>query len=71
MGAGIPLIRALRVAREVLVNSVLTRELARVEEDVRGGAGLGVSLEKTKRFPTLLHSWWASVKSRAAPQAFC
>ncbi len=55
MGAGIPLIRALRVAREVLVNTVLTRELGRVEEDVRGGAGLGVSLEKTNRFPTLLH----------------
>jgi len=55
MGAGIPLIRALRVAREVLVNTVLTQELARVEEDVRGGAGLGVSLEKTNRFPTLLH----------------
>ncbi len=55
MGAGIPLIRALRVAREVLLNTVLTRELAQVEEDVRGGAGLGVSLEKTRRFPTLLH----------------
>lgn len=55
MGAGIPLIRALRVAREVLVNTVLTKELARVEEDVRGGAGLGVSLEATNRFPTLLH----------------
>lgn len=55
MGAGIPLIRALRVAREVLVNTVLTSELARVEEDVRGGAGLGVSLEATDRFPTLLH----------------
>jgi len=55
MGAGIPLIRALRVAREVLANTVLTGELARVEEDVRGGAGLGVSLEATDRFPTLLH----------------
>ncbi len=55
MGVGIPLIRALRVAREVLVNTALTRELARVEEDVRGGAGLGVSLEKTQRFPPLLH----------------
>ena len=55
MAAGIPLIRALRVAREVLVNTVLTKELARVEEDVRGGAGLGVSLEATNRFPTLLH----------------
>jgi len=55
MAAGIPLIRSLRVAREVLSNSVLARQLARVEEDVRGGAGLGVSLEKTDRFPTLLH----------------
>ena len=26
-----------------------------VEEDVRGGAGLGISLEKTGIFPTLLH----------------
>ena len=26
-----------------------------VEEDVRGGAGLGISLEKTDQFPTLLH----------------
>ena len=55
MNAGIPLIRALRVAREALANMVLARELARVEEDVRGGAGLGVSMEKTNRFPTLLH----------------
>ena len=29
--------------------------LDRVEEDVRGGAGLGLSLEKTGQFPTLLH----------------
>ena len=29
--------------------------LGRVEEDVRGGAGLGLSLEKTGQFPTLLH----------------
>ena len=55
LGAGIPLIRALRVAREVISNSVLTRHLLQVEEDVRGGAGLGISLEKTGQFPTLLH----------------
>jgi len=55
LGAGIPLIRALRVAREVVVNTVLTSHLLQVEEDVRGGAGLGVSLEKTNQFPTLLH----------------
>lgn len=53
--AGIPLIRALRVAREVVGNTELTRHLRQVEDDVRGGAGLGLSLEKTHRFPTLLH----------------
>jgi len=55
LGAGIPLIRALRVSREVVANAVLTAHLQQVEEDVRGGAGLGISLEKTNQFPTLLH----------------
>ncbi|MCH7816321.1 MAG: type II secretion system F family protein [Proteobacteria bacterium] len=55
LGAGIPLIRALRVSREVIANSVLTQHLLQVEEDVRAGAGLGISLEKTNQFPTLLH----------------
>jgi len=55
LGAGIPLIRALRVAREVVANAVLGTSLDQVEEDVRGGAGLGLSLEKTGQFPTLLH----------------
>ncbi len=55
LGAGIPLIRALRVAREVIANTVLASHLLQVEEDVRGGAGLGASLEKTSQFPTLLH----------------
>ncbi|OGT73504.1 MAG: hypothetical protein A3H44_06640 [Gammaproteobacteria bacterium RIFCSPLOWO2_02_FULL_57_10] len=53
--AGIPLIRALRVSREVVANTELVRHLQQVEDDVRGGAGLGISLEKTNRFPTLLH----------------
>tara|TARA_B100000686_G_scaffold330580_1_gene393017 strand:+ start:203 stop:1408 length:1206 start_codon:yes stop_codon:yes gene_type:complete len=55
LGAGIPLIRSLRVAREVVVNTLLTKHLEDVEEDVRGGAGLGISIEKTGIFPTLLH----------------
>ena len=55
MGAGIPLIQALRISREVIANSVLTSHLLKVEEDVRGGSGLGISLERTNRFPTLLH----------------
>src|SRR5688500_11720795 len=40
LGAGIPLIRGLRVAREVIVNEELIYHLQQVEEDVRGGAGL-------------------------------
>lgn len=55
LGAGIPLIRSLRVAREVISNVVIAKHLLQVEEDVRGGAGLGISLEKTQQFPTLLH----------------
>ncbi|PCH62276.1 MAG: hypothetical protein COC19_03080 [SAR86 cluster bacterium] len=55
LGAGIPLIRALKVSREVVANTVITQHLLQVEEDVRGGAGLGLSLEKTNQFPTLLH----------------
>lgn len=55
LGAGIPLIRGLRVATEVVSNRELVRHLKQVEEDVRGGAGLGLSLEKTGKFPVLLH----------------
>ena len=55
LGAGIPLIRGLRVAREVISNEELIHHLEVVEEDVRSGAGLGISLEKTGMFPVLLH----------------
>jgi general secretion pathway protein F len=55
LGAGIPLIRALRVARDVIHNQELLSVLEQVEEDVRGGTGLGVALAKTGRFPLLLH----------------
>lgn len=53
--AGIPLIRGLRVARDVLGNAVLVSALTQVEEDVRSGAGLGAALARTGRFPVLLH----------------
>jgi len=53
--AGIPLIRGLRVARDVVNNEVLIRHLQQVEEDVRGGAGLGQSLARTRQFPVLLY----------------
>lgn len=55
LGAGIPLIRGLRLAREVISNEELIHHLEVVEEDVRSGSGLGISLEKTGMFPVLLH----------------
>lgn len=55
LGAGIPLIRGLRVARDVIGNEVLIRHLQQVEEDVRGGTGLGAALARTRAFPILLH----------------
>ena len=55
LGAGIPLLRALRVSREVVGNNQLSAQLELVEEDVRGGVGLGAALEKTQQFPILLH----------------
>lgn len=55
LGAGIPLIRGLRVAREVITNEELIHHLEVVEEDVRSGSGLGIALEKTGQFPVLLH----------------
>lgn len=55
LGAGIPLLRSLRISREVIDNTEMVRHLVQVEEDVRGGSGLGASLEKARIFPTLLH----------------
>ena len=55
LGAGSPLIRGLLVYKELILNSFLVKHLDQVEEDVRGGAGLGLSLEKTGAFPILLH----------------
>lgn len=55
LASGIPLIRALRVSRDVVGNAEIVRLLGQVEEDVRSGTGLGLSLEKAGVFPTLLH----------------
>src|SRR5690606_35271048 len=55
LGAGIPLLRALRVARDVIANEELIAHLKQVEEDVRGGTGLGASLARTRQLPVLVH----------------
>ena len=55
LDAGIPLIRSLRISREVVENAFLRELLVRVEEDVRAGMSLGLALDKAKEFPILLH----------------
>ena len=52
--AGIPLLTALRIARDGLFNASLGTQLAQVEEDVRGGAALGRSISRCEGFPLLL-----------------
>ena len=54
LGAGIPLLKALHIARGVMENEVVDKSLAQVEEAVRSGASLGKSLINTATFPTLL-----------------
>lgn len=52
--AGIPLLTALRIARDGLFNASLNSQLAQVEEDVRAGAALGRSISQCEGFPLLL-----------------
>jgi general secretion pathway protein F len=52
--AGIPLLTALRIARDGLFNAALNAHLAQVEEEVRGGAPLGRSISQCEGFPLLL-----------------
>ncbi|WP_353571707.1 type II secretion system F family protein [Candidatus Albibeggiatoa sp. nov. BB20] len=54
LSAGIPLLKALHIARGVMENEVVNKSLGQVEEAVRSGASLGKSLINTGTFPTLL-----------------
>lgn len=54
LSAGIPLLKALHIARGVMENEVVSKSLEQVEEAVRSGASLGKSLINTATFPTLL-----------------
>jgi general secretion pathway protein F len=54
LSAGIPLLKALHIARGVMENEVVGKSLDQVEEAVRSGASLGKSLIHTAVFPTLL-----------------
>jgi len=54
LGAGIPLLKALHIARGVMENQVLATSLAQIEEAVRGGISLGKALINDGIFPVLL-----------------
>ena len=54
LGSGIPLLKALHIARGVMENQVLSNSLAQIEEAVRGGISLGKALVNAGIFPILL-----------------
>lgn len=54
LGAGIPLLKALNIAKGVMENQVLANSLLQIEEAVRGGTSLGKALSNEKLFPVLL-----------------
>ncbi len=54
LGAGIPLLKGLHITKGVMENQLLAESLAKMEEAVRGGIGLGKSLVNEGVFPVLL-----------------
>ncbi|OQY45863.1 MAG: type II secretion system F family protein [Candidatus Parabeggiatoa sp. nov. 2] len=54
LGAGIPLLKGLHIAKGVMENKVLANSLAQIEEAVRGGISLGKALVNEGKFPVLL-----------------
>lgn len=55
LSAGIPLLRALQITRGVIENTLLVKELKKVETDVKSGIALGKALDNRKIFPVLLY----------------
>lgn len=54
LGAGVPLLEALRIAGEVVGNVVVQEEIATVAEGVKRGENLAVPLSRIRTFPPLL-----------------
>ncbi|MEW5935203.1 MAG: type II secretion system F family protein, partial [Bacillota bacterium] len=54
LGAGVPLLEALRIAGEVVGNVVVQEEIATVAEGVKRGENLAVPLSRIRSFPPLL-----------------
>jgi general secretion pathway protein F len=54
LSSGIPLLKALNIARGVMENNFLSSKLEQVEESVRSGISLGKALGNIGHFPVLL-----------------
>jgi len=54
LGAGIPLLKALSIAKGVMENQSLVNSLVKIEDAVRGGTSLGKALVNDGKFPVLL-----------------
>src|SRR3546814_18863252 len=50
---GVPLLTAIGIGRNVLLNRSLASDLAAAAEDVKNGGGLSAALATGKRFPRL------------------
>ncbi|MGV8932021.1 MAG: type II secretion system protein XpsF [Luteimonas sp.] len=50
---GVPLLTAIGIGRNVLLNRTLARDVEAAAEDVKNGSGLSTALAKGKRFPRL------------------
>jgi general secretion pathway protein F len=50
---GVPLLTAIGISKNVLLNRSLASDVAAASEDVKNGAGLSAALAKGKRFPRL------------------
>ena len=50
---GVPLLTAIGIGKNVLLNRSLARDVAAAAEDVKNGSGLSAALAKGKRFPRL------------------
>jgi type IV pilus assembly protein PilC len=54
VSSGLPLLKGLEVARKVINNTVVKEGLEEVEDEVREGKGLAISLKRVGTFPTML-----------------
>jgi type IV pilus assembly protein PilC len=54
VSSGLPLLKGLEVARKVINNTVVKEGLEEVEDEVREGKGLDISLKRVGAFPTML-----------------